>query len=623
MTTPTSPKRPNLLFRLVRGLYRGLDTSRRFAMNMIFLILVLVILAMIGSATPVLEERTALVIAPQGEIVEQYSADPADRALARLLGEDTPEVQLRDLLRALEAAARDPRIARVVLVPDRITGGGHATLRELGAAISRFRESGKEVVAYADALEQRGYYLAAHADRVVLHPDGAVLLEGIGRYRTYFKEAFEKFGIEARLFRVGEYKSAGEPYVRSEASAEAREADLYWMNDLWSRWLDEVAARRGIEAATLAADIEAYVERIRGVEGDLARLALEQKLVDELATRDRLRDQLATVGAPGKDGHGFRQIGLDAYLAVIDREHLPAQQPQVAVIVAEGEIVDGEPPPGTVGGESTAELLRRAREDDDVDAVVLRVDSPGGLVFPSELIRREVELTRAAGKPVVASMGDLAASGGYWISVAADEIVADPSTITGSIGVFGLWFNVPQALGKLGLRTDGSGTTWVPGAVDPTREFDPRLGEVIQAIVDRDYREFIAKVAAARERSPEEIDAVARGRVWSGAQAKERGLVDTLGTLQDAIASAAARAELGDDFRVRYLEPDLSAFDRFLVDISRGRAASWIDAGTALPLQRLLPTRVREDLAELERRVGEASARRPAAVYAHCECDLD
>jgi protease IV len=606
----------------LRFLWRALEFSRRLAINLVFLLIVVVIIAAIAGGMPQLEPKTALLLAPRGDIVEQYSADPADRALSRFFGEEPREVQLRDIVRALDAAAKDPAIAHVVLVPDEITSAGMSTLLEVGAALDRFRASGKQVIAYADAMDQRGYLLAAHADKVYLHPEGAVLLEGIGRYRTYFKAAFDKIGVEARLFRVGEYKSAGEPYIRTDQSPEAREADLYWMGDLWQRYLAEVAKLRKIDLAKLEAAVMAYDTSVPAAGGDLAKLALEQGLVDELKTRDEVRSLLIAKGAEDEESRSFRHVDVVDYAQRVAALDVGLGQPKLAVVVAEGEIVDGEGAPGTIGVHTTAMLLRKAREDDEVKAVVLRVDSPGGAVFPSEVIRREVELTRKAGKPVVVSMGDVAASGGYWISMNADAIVASPSTITGSIGIYGLWFNAPQTMDKLGLNVDGVGTTWVTGAVDPRRPYDERLGRIIQSVIDRGYEQFVGNVAKAREKSEDEIDAVARGRVWTGAQAKERGLVDTLGTFQDAIAMAAKSAKL-DNYHLHYIERELSPFESFMVGMGSSAAARYAqESGLSLPTA-WLPDATRTDLEAARRIVANALVHKPVAMYALCgECGV-
>ncbi|HWT14500.1 MAG TPA: signal peptide peptidase SppA [Patescibacteria group bacterium] len=604
------------------GLFHAVDVTRRLVINAIFLLVLLIVLvAMFSGGTGPLEQKTTLVLNPQGAIVEQYTAEPLDRALGESLGNPVEETRVRDIIQALEAAATDPHITQVLLVTHGIAGIGPATTRELAAALREFRTSGKKLYAYADGYEQRGYLLAAQADEVLLHPQGAVLLEGLGRYRTYYADAFEKFGIDAHLFRVGEYKSAGEPYIRSDSSPEADEADLFWMNDVWSRHLADIAEARKLDVATLKAQIDDYPALLHAVQGDLAKLALSQKLVDALVTRDQLEAKLAASGAAGDHDRGFRQIGFIDYVQRLNAvPHLPGK-PTVAIVVAEGEIVDGDGEPGTIGGDTTGNLLREAREDEHVKAVVLRVNSPGGSVFPSELIRREVELTQAAGKPVVVSMGDLAASGGYWISMNADRIYADPSTITGSIGIFGLFFNVPEAMGKVGLNTDGVGTTWLAGAFDPARPLDPKVGAMIQDVLDAGYRDFTTKVAEARKQEVAAIDAVARGRVWSGAQAKQHGLVDEFGGLEAAIADAAKRAKLDADHASRYIEEAPSMFESMMIEASRsGATALMREHGFLSPLA-LLREPAKTELARLQRLMHTRPNRGlPIAIQAHCEC---
>jgi protease-4 len=614
--------KPFILFRPFLWLWGGLNFVRRLVFGLAALFVVFAMLAGLGKGAKPLESKTALVIAPEGAIVEQYSASPIDRAIGRALGDEVKETQLRDILRALEAAAKDPKIDRVVLLPDKISGAGISTLREIAAAMLRFRESGKEIVAFGDGFSQGQYYLAAHANRIYMHPDAGVMLEGFGGYGPYLKGAFEKLGAEVRLFRVGEFKSAGEFLVRSDMSDEAREAQLYWLGDLWTRFVGEIAAQRNLEAADLIAGVDNAVALVEGVGGDLGQLALDQGLVDELKTRDQLRAELIEKGARDADNETFRQVDLSSYLAHVDLAARPKPgQPQIAIVVAQGEIVDGEQPAGTVGGDSTAKLLRDAREDDNVRAIVLRVDSPGGSAFASEVIRREIELAQQAGKPVVASMGDVAASGGYWISMNADRIIADPSTITGSIGVFGLWLNFPEGLSKLGISTDGAATSWMIGAFDPTRPFDERAGRMIQQIINHIYDEFITKVGEARGKEPSEIDAVARGRVWSGQQALERGLVDATGSLGDAIAAAAELAELAEGaYRVRYVEKELTPLQKILADALKGGAATWIaDLGISLP-SAWLPSAHERELARVKRLAADVLSQRRPGVIAHCNC---
>lgn len=603
----------------------ALNFSRRLILNLLFLALIVLLVFASLRGGPKLEERSAFVLAPQGRIVEQFTADPVSRALAPLTGGQVQEVQLRDLVRAIDGAAADKRIERMYLRVDRLQGGGFAALREVGAALSRFKESGKQIVAYADSMSQGGYYLAAHADEVYLHPAGAALLEGIGRYRPYYREGLQdKLGVTVHLFKVGEYKSAAEPYVLDGPSDEANEADLYWMNDLWNRYVDEVATLRGLDAVELSARINALDAEVEAVQGDLGRLAVEMGLVDGLKTIDEVRALMIERGVEDKKNNTFRQVDLQAYLGFLDREASPFdRRPQVAVVVAQGGITDGQQPPGTVGGVSTSALIRKAREDEKVKALVLRVDSPGGGVFPSEQIRREVELTRAAGKPVVVSMANVAASGGYWISMNANSIYADPSTITGSIGIFGLFMTAEQALERIGVRTGGVGTTPIAGAFDPTRPLEPMVGRIIQSVIDDGYRDFINKVAEARGKSYDEADAVGRGRVWSGAQALELGLVDTLGGLRDAVAEAARLAELEEGaFALNYVERERSPFEQFLASLGRNATAQAIAQRVGLPeawVQQPMLRRLVEDL-EL---IAPASSGLPVRVMAHCLCETD
>jgi protease-4 len=614
-----SNENPGVIRRLFRGLWNALNFTRRLVFNLIFLVLLIGFLIAVFGGRATLAPRTALVFDPKGAIVEQYSSNATDRALAGLTGTDAKEVQLRDVLRVIDAAAKDPRIERLVLVPDDIERAGLSTLREVGAALDRFKAAGKEVVAVSGGMGQSQYYLAAHANRILLDPEGAVLLEGFANYRSYFKDALDKLGVQVHLIKVGTFKSAAEPYVLNQASDAAKEADLYWMGGLWQEYLGEIAGLRKIDAAKIADDIAHYDERVAAQGGDLAKLALEQKLVDQLATRAEVRALLRAQGvAEGNDG--FRQIDFRKYLAVLGPDALPGiAAPAVAVIVAQGEIVPGEQQPGMIGGRSTAQLVRAAREDDKVKAVVLRVNSPGGDASASELIRREIAQTREAGKPVVVSMGDVAASGGYWIAMDGDEIWAQPTTITGSIGIFGLFATLPDTLAKIGVHTDGVGTTPMAGSLDIRRPLSPQLESILNSVIKRGYAEFIGKVAKARGRTPEQIDAIAQGRVWSGSQAKERGLVDKLGGLGDAIAAAAARANLGGGYQVRYVERELSTWERLALSFSNSEAlvrmVRW--TGVSLP-----PGFIGAD--DLRQLAGIAQSLRGKryGAFAHCFCEL-
>jgi len=615
------------------GLWDVMNFTRRLILNLVFFGFLLVVLLAIvfamarGDGAKTLRDRTTLLIAPEGTLVEQFSADPVSRALAKAMGDKgAEEIQLRDLIRALEAAKTDPKIERVALRLDKLQPSGFASMREVSAALQDLRASGKQVVAYSDSLSQAQYLLAAQANEVYLDPMGSVVLEGLGRYRQYFREGLQdKLGVDVHLFKVGEFKSAAEPYVLDAASPASKEADLFWMNDVWQRYVADIAKARKLAPEQISAGIDTMPEGIAAAGGDMAKFALQQKLVDGLKTREEVEELLTKRGVADDDADtGFRNVNLDAYLQQLDLRRSPVDsRPQVAVVVAAGEISGGEQPAGRIGGESTAALLRDARDDDAVKAVVLRVDSPGGEVFASEQIRREVVALKAAGKPVVVSMGDLAASGGYWISMNADRIYADPSTITGSIGIFGMIPNLTRSLDKIGVHTDGVGTTRFAGAFDVTRPMDPVVGQVIQSVINKGYADFTGKVAQARNKPVEAIDQVARGRVWSGAQAKERGLVDAFGGFKDAVADAAARAKLGDrdKYRVRYIEKPATPFAQFVSGFAGSRMGAWMLGDSALAhavLARSMP-----ELDTQLRFVQDATDKRdgtPVKALAYCFC---
>lgn len=627
MVTDTA-SRPGPIRRLLGGAWSAVNFTRRLIINLVFFgvlffFLLMFVAALVHDAglEPV-QDDTALVLDLNGVLVEQFTTDPLTRAIDQATGSDQPqELQLRDLLAALDAAKGDPKITQLVLYTDGFMASGMAGVRELGAAIAAFRASGKRVVAFGTGFEQMGYYLAAQADEIVMDPEGLVLIEGLGRYRLYFRELLaDKLGVDVHLFRVGEYKSAAEPYIRDDASPEAKEADLFWMGDLWQRYLAEVAQARDLPVADFDALLRDLPARLRSAGGDFAQLALDSKLIDATATSEEFDARVAEAGAEDEET-GYRMVDLGAYLAHARRGERMFDGDRVAVVVAQGEIIDGEQPPGVVGGDSTSALLRNARDDEAVKAVVLRVDSPGGAVFPSEQIRREVALLQEAGKPVVVSMGDVAASGGYWISMNADRIFADPSTITGSIGIYGIWLSAPRALEQIGMRADGVGTAPLAGAFDPTRPLQPDVGTLIQAFIDHGYAQFIGKVAAARGMEVDAVDAVARGRVWSGVQAKERGLVDELGGLAPAIEHAATLAKLKEgNYRVRYVEEDLTPFQQMLADLgvqSRGRVLLQA-AAPALAL--LGPAQARQAQADLQFLLRANG--KPFQSMAHCLCGL-
>jgi protease-4 len=601
--------------------WRALDATRRTIFNLIFLTIVIVILVAMftGGAKP-LADKTTLVLELKGELVEQHSATVRETLMSGIgAGEARRTIQLRDMLTVLDNAAKDSNITTVLLMLDEFDVSGMANLHEMGAALDRVRAAGKRVVAWGGSFDQKNYLIATHASEIYVHPMGMVMLEGFGRHRNYYRDALDKLGVTVNLIKVGTFKSFAEPYIGNGPSPAAAEADAFLYNALWANYTAEVEKFRKLPAGTIDRGIAALPETMTAANGNAAQVALNAKLIDGIKTRDEVRDLLGKYGARDVDNKTFRQVSFNDYLA---RHPQKMFGDAVGVIVAEGSISDGTSGPGSIGGLSTANLIRRARNDDQVKAVVLRVDSPGGSAYGSELIRRELELTRAAGKPVVVSMGGVAASGGYWISMASDEVIADPATVTGSIGVFAILPTAEKVADKLGIHTVGTTTTWLADAYNPLRSLDPRFGQLIQSSINHIYGDFTTKAAAARKMPVAAVDAVAQGRVWTGAQAKERGLVDRLGSYNDALASAAARAKLGKDFRVAYIERQGNPFERLLqsVGVSTEMAVNiQVKLGVLDGLPTGAATAVAKDMAFLS---DMADRKKPFAAVTHCMCEL-
>ena len=612
--------RPGIVRRFFAGAWGLLDAGRRVVMNLLFLAVVIAVLALaFGGGGPRLKDKTALVLDLKGPLVEQRAGAMRDDFARQAFGGGAPSVRLRDLLTVLDAAAKDEKIARVVLVLDDFSSAGLASLREASAALERFKASGKQVIAWGSSYDQAQYYLAAHASEVYLHPMGMVMLKGMGRYRSYYRDALDRLGVSANVMRVGSYKNFGETFVENGPSKESLVAESYLYSGLWGSYTEGIEQARKFPAGSIAQGIEELPQRFAAVGGDAAKLALQSRMVDGLKTLDELRTMLVERGAKDDKQKSFRQISFDDYLA---RQRQKRTGDAVGVVVAAGEIVDGDAPPGQIGGRSTSELIRQAREDDQIKAIVLRVDSPGGSAFASEQVRRELEVTRKAGKPVVVSMGNVAASGGYWITMASDEVIADPTTITGSIGVIAILPTGEKAMEKLSLHTGGVTTTWLAGAYDPRRPMDPRFAQLVRSSIEHVYQDFTGKAAAARKTTPDKIDAVAQGRVWTGAQAKERGLVDRLGSYGDALKAAASLAKLGEHYRVTYVEREPGKLERLLGLFGDSAAQALarrfeLQVGSTAGVP---PSVVRDAVHELGWLSELVDGKKPFGVVAHCLC---
>ncbi|MEE9254158.1 MAG: signal peptide peptidase SppA [Pseudomonadales bacterium] len=554
------------LRRFFGTLMRFVNTLRAIVVNVLFLILLFFALLIVfgdDGITPV-PDGAALVLAPTGVLVEDTVAPDL---VERLFDPDSPppETRVKDLIDAIHHARGDDRIAMLVLDLEQLSGADLAKLTIVGEALEMFSESGKPIVATGDYFSQGQYYLASHADELYMHPMGQVLLSGYAMYGLYMKSALDKLKINMHIFRVGTHKAAVEPYMRDEMSPEAKDDGRNLINALWTHYRTRVAGNRGLDPENLEQYVQHYPTLLAKHEGDEGRLALEQGLVDELMTRDEMLARLRDHVGEDAGGESYLKVGFREYLNATReaREKRRDADGTVAVIVERGMILMGNQPGGNIGADSLVKLLRKARQDEDIDAIVLRLDTPGGSALASEIIRQELEVAQVAGKPVVISMGGVAASGGYWIASTADEIWAEPVTITGSIGIFGAVPTFENSLSELGLHSDGVAVSNLSTGIDITRRLSTEMESVLQQSVENGYRRFINLVARGRNLSVDEVDAIGQGRIWTGEKAYELGLVDDLGTLADAVASAAASAKL-ETWNVRYLKKPLSTRERIL-----------------------------------------------------------
>ena len=606
------------LTNLFTFLVRASDVLRKVLHLIVLLVIFGLIIGLLSPSIPIVPHQAALVLSPRGALVEQLSGDPFQRALAEAYGQGTAETLLRDLTDAVRAAQKDDRIKVLVLDLGGMFGGGVTKMEELSAAIREFKTSGKKVIAVGEAYDQSQYYVAANADEIYLDPQGVILIEGYGYYRTFLKGAIDKLGVEINIFRAGTFKTATEQYSRSDMSPEDKEQSLVWLNSLWTQYQDAVTKARGLEEGAIEKYANEFATALRARQGDRAAVALERGLITEIKSRHEVEEMLKALVGEDKEDHSFHSIHHWDYLHAVRPPRLHRGD-RVGIVVASGEILDGDQPPGTIGSDSAVRLLRKARYDDSIKAVVLRIDSPGGSMLASEIIRREIDALRAAGKPVIASMSSMAASGGYYIAMDADEIWASPTTLTGSIGVWAVLPTFEETLGKIGITNDGIGTTELSGALNLGRSLTPQAKDILQASVENAYSTFIGHVAAAREKPIDEVDAVAQGRVWAGNDAATHGLVDKLGSFRGALDAAAARAGLGDDYKVEYIEPALG-WRQALASQSQVLAARITSA--LVPEQSMLIS-ARKLLSPVERELARLARFEPMQAYYYCPCSVD
>ncbi|EJD3013135.1 signal peptide peptidase SppA [Salmonella enterica] len=539
------------LWRFIAGffkwMWRVLNFVREMVLNLFFIFLVLVgvgIWMQIGNGNNSEQTaRGALLLDISGVIVDKPSTNHRLGALGRqLFGASSDRLQensLFDIVNAIRQAKDDRNITGIVLDLKNFTGADQPSMRYIGKALREFRDSGKPVFAVGENYSQGQYYLASFANKIWLSPQGQVDLHGFATNGLYYKTLLDKLKVSTHVFRVGTYKSAVEPFIRDDMSPAAREADSRWIGELWQNYLHTVSANRQISPQQLFPGAQAIIDGLTSVGGDTAKYALDHKLVDALASSADVEKALTKQFGWSKTENNYRAISYYDYSL-----KTPADTGgTIAVIFANGAIMDGEETPGNVGGDTTASQIRDARLDPKVKAIVLRVNSPGGSVNASEVIRAELAAARAAGKPVVVSMGGMAASGGYWISTPANYIVASPSTLTGSIGIFGVINTVENSLSSIGVHSDGVSTSPLAD-ISMTKALSPEVQQMMQLSIEYGYKRFITLVADARKRTPEQIDKIAQGHVWTGEDAKANGLVDSLGDFDDAVAKAAELAKL-------------------------------------------------------------------------------
>ncbi|MEH8020825.1 MULTISPECIES: signal peptide peptidase SppA [Rheinheimera] len=592
--TNTNPGTIRRLFSAIARVYRGF---RSVILNLLFIIIVTSIgIAMFSGDDKVKVPATAaLVLNLSGDLVEEKRwIDPISAAINESVGgqEEAPEVLVNDVIKVIKNAANDNRVQAMVLELSSLRSGSLDKMQQIGKAIEEFKAKGKKVFAYSGFYDQTQYYLASYADEINISPMGTVLLEGYGSYPMYYKNALEKLKINTHVFRVGTYKSAVEPFLRNDMSDAAKEANLAWLNELWHDYKTQVAARRGFAVDNFDETYGALLEKLQAANGDLSQYALNAGLVDHIKTRETFRRELMAIVGENKD-HSYNHVTFADYTDLV----IPRQQfdnpisDKVAVVVARGVIVDGNAKAGDIGGDSTAALLRSARYDEKIKAVVLRIDSPGGSAYASEVIAQEIRLLREAGKPVIASMGSVAASGGYWIAAPTNEIWAAPTTITGSIGIFGLLHTAENVLPVLGLNVDGVGTTELAGlssGLPLYKGLNDKAKDLFQLMIERGYTEFLTLVSENRNMTITQVDAVAQGRVWTGQKALELGLVDKLGSFDDAIKAAAEKAGLSN-YDIKVMQQELTPSEKMLNELlGSAKAKGWLPQGSASAEQKLL-----------------------------------
>ena len=587
-----------------------------------FLVVLVFLISLFSSRLPTIHNNSVLIVDPQGRLVDQLQGDAYERAVNEVFGEITNEVLVDDVVEALYYAKNDPRIKLIVLRLDQLSGGGLSKLERIGIALDEVRESGKKIIAYADYYSQESYYLAARVNEIYLHPEGIFFPDGYSYYSNYYKDLINKIKVDWNIFRAGAYKTAVEPFIRNNMSAESMDSRSRIAGNLWNKYETDVISVRNLSDKSISNYARDLLDDIEKEKTNVASIAYEMNLFDGLLTKDQVDLQISEELNIAKVDFNEHTIAFNDYLAVMRLdENSVDYEDNIAIIVASGEILNGKQAPGLIGGESTAMLLKKALYDKSIHGVMLKIDSPGGSAFASEQILEQIIALQAAQKPVVVLMGSVAASGGYWIAMSADKIFASPVTITGSIGVFAMFPTLQNSLAELGIYTDGSGTNQWSGSFRVDREMSSEVKRLVQSQVDYGYDEFINKVSKHRNIPKDTVRTVAEGQIWTGAEALDNGLIDALGGFNDALNEIEALTNLSEtEYGLIYLQQEISPTESL--------AISFLNTLHSLDITFLKPSSMSPAFDYLNSQIEQFMLpwmrfNDPKGLYAYCFCELN
>ena len=587
-----------------------------------FLVVLVFLLSLFSSRLPTIHNNSVLIVDPQGQLVDQLQGDAYERAVNEVFGEITSEVLVDDVVEALYYAKNDPRITLIVLRLDQLSGGGLSKLERIGIALDEVRKKKKKIIAYADYYSQESYYLAARVNEIYLHPEGIFFPDGYSYYSNYYKDLINKIKVDWNIFRAGAYKTAVEPFIRNNMSAESMDSRSRIAGNLWNKYETDVISVRNLADKSISNYARDLLDDIEKEKTNVASIAYDMNLFDGLLTKDQVELQISEELNIAKVDFNEHTIAFNDYLAVMRLdENSVDYEDNIAIIVASGEILNGKQAPGLIGGESTAMLLKKALYDESIHGVMLKIDSPGGSAFASEQILEQVIALQAAQKPVVVLMGSVAASGGYWIAMSADKIFASPVTITGSIGVFAMFPTLQNSLAELGIYTDGSGTNQWSGSFRIDREMSSEVKRLVQSQVDYGYDEFINKVSKHRNIPKDTVRIVAEGQIWTGAEALDNGLIDALGGFNDALNEIEALTNLSEtEYGLIYLQQEISPTESL--------AISFLNTLHSLDITFLKSSSMSPAFDYLNSKIEQFMLpwlhfNDPKGLYAYCFCELN